>query len=333
MTESAHHQIAIRAEEDVGALRRAVAQLAEDVPTLRRGDADLAATELGTNLVRHAAGGGYVLYRIDGAAIELISVDRGPGLAATGAASAGAHRQTSGLRVGLASVERLSSVFDCYSTKGGTVVLARLGARRFEEESPWRTAAVNVPLGGDGDSGDGCALVQDVGVAALLVDGLGHGAAAAAASRAALSEFDERATTNPIDFVRRAHQAMRSTRGAVLGLCVVDPGREEVSYVGVGNVVGKIMLDGNRYRLLGREGVLGTELAPQHLDVGSGRWSPGATLVLTSDGIDAKWDPSAYPGLLDHDPALLAAVLHRDHGMAADDSSVLVVRDARGGTR
>ena len=328
MTEAAHRLLAIRAEEDVGALRRAVGQLAEDIPTIRRGDADLAATELATNLIRHATAGGYVLYRRDGDAVELISVDRGPGLSSGDLPRPKATPP--GLGAGLATIERLASVFDCYSTKDGTVILARLGTPRPDLPGSWRSGSLNVPLGGDGESGDGSALAADHRAAAVLVDGLGHGPAAAAASRAALSEFDERAASDPVDFVRRAHAAMRTTRGGVLGLCVIDQARNEVSYVGIGNIVGKVIMRDSRYRLLGRDGVLGTELAPPHPDAGTGRWGPGATLVLTSDGVNSMWDPATYPGLLDHDPVVFAAVLHRDHGEPADDSSVLVVRDTRG---
>jgi len=63
----------------VGALRRAVARIAAAQPGLRAGEAEPVATEPGTNLLRHAHPGGYVLVRTAGDGIELLSVDHGPG--------------------------------------------------------------------------------------------------------------------------------------------------------------------------------------------------------------------------------------------------------------
>jgi anti-sigma regulatory factor (Ser/Thr protein kinase) len=69
----------------VGEVRRTVARMAQTLALSesRRGDASIAATELATNLVRHARHGRVLLQVIaQGASgwLELLSVDDGPGM-------------------------------------------------------------------------------------------------------------------------------------------------------------------------------------------------------------------------------------------------------------
>jgi hypothetical protein len=166
-------------------------------------------------------------------------------------------------------------------------------------------------------------------LAAVVVDGLGHGARAHAGSTAALAELGDRPADNLAGYVSRAHEAMRGTRGGVLGICAIDPGKEELSYVGVGNVTGQVLLGDATTGLLSREGTLGTTLEMPHVRLASYRWGPGATLVLASDGLRGRGNLLSGPGLLSHDPTVIAATIHRDGERGTDDATVLVVRDER----
>jgi anti-sigma regulatory factor (Ser/Thr protein kinase) len=342
-----HRRHPIEAQEDVGALRRAVrVQVGRTAPELSEGEAELAATELATNLLRHATGG-YVLTRPVDGGIELISVDRGPGLPAgvlveAGAVgpSAAAPPRRGGLGVGLASVRRHATLFDWYSDSDGTVILARLQAHAPETTARMVWGGVNVPLGGDGESGDAWAVAAGGRVAAIVADGLGHGAEAAAASRAAVGVFDRvtlagdggtwHAETGLGEYTAEAHSAMRATRGGVLGVCVIDVDAEQAVYAGIGNITGLIAggLRGT-YHLISHPGTLGTQLAAPRARTAVHPWAPGAVLVLASDGIDTRWNPSARPGLLNRHPSVVAATIHRDHARGTDDAAVLIVRDHR----
>ncbi|MFK0156130.1 SpoIIE family protein phosphatase [Streptomyces sp. NPDC090493] len=318
-------------EEDVGALRRTVARLAAGQAGLRPGVAELVATELGTNLVRHAHPGGYVLVRTAGDGVELISVDHGPGMPAgalapgTGVAAPPARGR--GLNAGLNVVRRHAAEFDCYSSRLGTVVYARLGTTDPDAAGGWRFGAVDVPLGGDGESGDAWAVAPGRRLAAMVVDGLGHGPAAAVAARAAVGAFADDPVTEPATLVKRAHEAMRGTRGGVLGTCLIDPERGELTYTGVGNITGRVLTAGRGIHLLDRPGTLGTHLPLPTAHAQQCPWEPGSTLILASDGIRSGWHLDGHPRLLRHHPAVVAAVLHRDHGRPTDDATVLVVRD------
>jgi anti-sigma regulatory factor (Ser/Thr protein kinase) len=334
LSEGEHRRHAVAAEEDVGALRRAVARMAAGQHAVRPGVAELVATELATNLLRHAHPGGYVLARKAGDGIELLSVDPGPGMTAAALApSAGAASPVAlpssrggGLKAGLNVVRRNAAEFDWYATRRGTVVYARLGAPAPAGHTGWSFGGVNMPLGGDGESGDAWAVAPGRRTAALVVDGLGHGPGAAAAARAAIATFDGAAVTDLDRLVRHTHEAMRATRGGVLGACLIDPGRGELTYAAVGNITGRVLTGGRSVHLLDRPGTLGTQLHLPAVRLQHGPWEPGSTLVLVSDGIRSAWSLEDHPRLLDQHPAITAAVLHREYGRATDDATVLVVR-------
>lgn len=350
-----HERYQIRAEEDVGAARRAVGRMSARAG-LPRGPAELAATELATNILRHAGADGFLLCQPGEGCLELLAADRGPGfgpglgpgpglrpglgLGAAGLPPPGPAPgpgprpflpgSGAGLGVGLASVQRLATEFDSYSRPAGTVILARFGDPRRSSPDLARWGAVNVPLGGTGDSGDGWLVITDGRrLAALVVDGLGHGPAAAAAARAAAAALARRPVTEPSRSVIQAHEAMRGTRGGVLGLAVTDPIAGELTYAGVGNISGWVLHGGTRQGLLSREGTAGTQERPPHPHVMRVRWAAGATLILASDGIRTLRDLGSYTGLWQHDPALAACVLYRDHDRGTDDGCVLVVQDTR----
>ena len=328
LSEAAHRRHAVGVEEDVGALRRAVGRLAAGRPGVRSGEAELVATELATNILRHAPPG-YVLCRAAGAGIELLAVDRGPGLRRLDRWRSWGVAAQSGLGAGLAGVERMATTFDLYSERGrGAVVLARLGPPPAGTDG-FRWGAVGVPQDGEDESGDGWIVACDGLLSALVVDGLGHGPSAHAAAAAAISVLGGRPQADLAAFVRRAHEATRGTRGAALGACSIDCAAGELTFAGVGNVRARLLLDGESRSLISREGTLGTQATAPNPPIVHQRWAPGAVLVLASDGLRGAWDLRAYSVLLGHDPAVVAAVLHRDHARGTDDATVLVVEGAR----
>lgn len=313
---------------DVGAARRAVATMARGL-TLSGADvgaAELAATELATNLDVHA-GAGYLLVRTipDRRALEMIAVDRGPGLG-------GAAPAAGGLGVGLASVSRLASTFDVFSRQaGGTVALARF---EFGEPGPDRAldvGGISVPAVPLDANGDGWAMgFDDRGCAVVVVDGLGHGPNAHDAAQAALAALADTGDFDTGAWLTRAHDAMRSTRGGVAAVARVDVVRGVVEFAGVGNVSGGAVASGSVKGLASRPGLLGTEHRLPSTQVVEVPWRRGSTLVLWSDGLRSGVRLDDPPELFGHDPAVVAAALHRDFARGNDDATVVVVQE-RGG--
>ena len=55
-------------------------------------------------------------------------------------------------------------------------------------------------------------------------------------------------------------------------------------------------------------------------------WLASSVLILQSDGVSANWNAANYPGLMQHEPALIAAVLYRDLCRGTDDATVVVAK-------
>jgi anti-sigma regulatory factor (Ser/Thr protein kinase) len=335
----------VRVEEDVGALRRAVFALTSGLHGTLRDKAALVVTELGTNLLYHTTGGGFVLYRMLGDGLELIAVDDGPGFSDARRAPRlsdshrlsdsdpspvpGRSRRPHGIGVGLETVRHLATIFDLYSTRpGGSVLLVRLFTAE-PADSWFRSGAVNVAFDGGAASGDGWAVDDGSLLRVLLVDGLGHGPEANRASVAAISVFGARSPGGLQGFLENANEAMRSTRGGVVGVCEIDQIREELRFAGVGNITARLTQSGRTTNLPSKDGVLGTALRAPGARIERRDWEKGTVLIMASDGLRAQWDPTDYPGLLDHDPTVVAATLFRDFCRGTDDTAVIVVQDLR----
>jgi serine phosphatase RsbU (regulator of sigma subunit) len=195
----------------------------------------------------------------------------------------------------------------------------------------WGVATLTLP--GERESGD-LHLVKAVahGVLVAVVDGLGHGSEAATAAHAAVAALDRHAEESPLPLLERCHRALQGTRGAVMSLALFDPAGQAMTWVGVGNVEGKLLYaDGSdrfarvRGSLVTRGGIVGSELPrvkAQTLPV-----SPGDTLIFATDGIKEGFS-EGLPA--DVTPQQLADQILARYGKATDDSLVLVAR-YRGG--
>jgi anti-sigma regulatory factor (Ser/Thr protein kinase) len=319
----------------VGECRRMAQHLAEahELDSTLVGRVGIVATELANNLVRHAGRGEVLIQALwDGAGvtIELVAIDRGPGMhldtcMRDGYSTAG----TAG--TGLGAVLRLSSLFDVYSVAGeGTVVVSRI-ANRIPPGSARSTIVNTTPefgviclaVAGETECGDAWRIaVRNNETAIMVADGLGHGALAAAASRAAAAAFSERPFEAPSEAMQRLHHTLSGGRGAAVACAVLDADEAKVVYSGVGNIAGCV-INGERSKgMVSHNGTLGVQLLrKQQFEYDFGR---GSRVVMHSDGLSARWALSAYPGLVARHAAVIAAILYRDHARARDDVTVVV---------
>lgn len=313
-----------------GMVRRATTDLAARIGFGPDAVAEMAivATELTSNLRKHAEQGAIVLRVVRTAAtagIELVSLDRGPGIADVDRAISDGHSTAGTLGIGLGAIVRLSSSFETYSRPGiGTVIVAR--------RWPTDPGALSTGYGtltraitGEEVCGDAVAVrTEGARTVALVVDGLGHGPLAASASQAAVRRFVEIDLAGPADILRSLHPALNHTRGAAAAVVDIDEERREVRFAGVGNIAG-VCDDGERRRgLISYPGILGGQVR-QFREV-SVPLTAGSVVILHSDGVSTKWDLAAYPGLRRQSPGIVAATLIRDFGIHRDDASALVVR-------
>ncbi len=321
----------------VGEARRAAARFGDEIgfDEVTSGRIALVITELGTNLVRHAAKGRLFLgmCRLAGeAAFEIISVDHGPGMADVDRCLRDGYSTGSTPGSGLGAVQRLSNGFSVFSSVGqGTAIVARVSPKHAAGVAPsapsnqvFEVAGICLAAPGETVSGDGWHFHADDEVASLMVaDGLGHGPYAAEASDAALRIFGS-ATGGPSQILERAHQGMRSTRGAAVAIATLNVADSTVKFSGVGNIVGRLISGIGDRSLLSQHGTLGMQI--RHLNDVSYPWPDHALLVMHSDGITTRWSLAEVGGLLQSDAALVAAWLIRDHIRGKDDATVVVVR-------
>jgi anti-sigma regulatory factor (Ser/Thr protein kinase) len=319
----------------VGECRRTAQHLAEIHefdPTLV-GRVGIVATELGNNLVRHAGRGELLIQALcdgSGVTIELVAIDRGPGMhldtcMRDGYSTAG----TAG--TGLGAVLRLSTLFDVYSVAGeGTVIVSRI-AKRGPAGSAQSAilnptlefGAICLAVAGETECGDAWRIAEHSNATAIMVaDGLGHGPLAAAASLAAAATFSERPFEPPSEAMQRLHHALSGGRGAAAACAVLDADKAKVVYSGVGNIAGRVINGEWSKGMVSHNGTLGVQLLrKQQFEYDFGR---GSRVVMHSDGMSARWAASAYPGLFARHAAVIAAVLYRDHARARDDVTVIV---------
>jgi serine/threonine protein phosphatase PrpC len=167
-----------------------------------------------------------------------------------------------------------------------------------------------------------------------VVDGLGHGPEAAAASELAVEVLSDNAAEPVEALLLLCHKALANTRGAAVTIASIDPGTAAMSWLGVGNVEaalfraarGSQSCNSTRSPLLDMAllagGIVGHQLPrlqPRDIDL-----EPGDLLVMATDGIGRSFTEDVTA--LGAAPTLLADAILEDLARPTDDALVLVAR-------
>jgi negative regulator of sigma-B (phosphoserine phosphatase) len=180
---------------------------------------------------------------------------------------------------------------------------------------------------GERRSGDLAVFVPSArGGLFTVIDGLGHGDAAADASEAAAEILRAHVDDPPQQLLERCHEELRRTRGAVMTLAWFDLDERTMAWTGVGNVEARFVraVDGANARydspvVLG--GVVGYNLPQVRLSTIP--LEPGDAVAIATDGVAADYSVSLEPGV--NAQELAERVLER-HGKGTDDALAAVVR-------
>ena len=333
--------LTIAEESQIGAARRGAVALghAHGVGPDAVARLAIVVTEAATNIVRHAVSGVVILRVIvvgEITAIEMLALDKGPGIADVHRAMQDGFSTAGTAGQGLGAMQRLSDVFEIYSQRdAGTAVLARVGdglraaieganGSAFEH----RLGVVCLPIRGETACGDAWSIVANRHrVAAMLVDGLGHGPRAAEAAAIAVQAFPRLSVRSPEEALADLDAALRGSRGAALSLTVIDEQERTTRFSGVGNVDGRVLGGEHTAHLVPQNGIVGHTMPNLRSTVAP--WPVGARLVMHSDGVSARWHLDAYPRLAAAHPSLIAGVIYRDFARGKDDATVLVLGDSR----
>ena len=328
--------ITITESSQTGEARRVAIALATRLgfQETQRGKVGIVVTELANNLIQHGQGGVLLLRLLahDSAiGIEVLALDKGRGMVDVDECLQDGFSTGKTLGNGLGAISRLSSLFEIYSIPNqGTALLAHVwsDSALHPPQKTLEIGAICLPKRGEDISGDAWAYqVDNCRSLFLVADGLGHGPAAATAASQAVRIFQEH-HRSPGAIVEAAHAALRSTRGAALGIAEIDFEQQSVRFAGIGNIAASIFSFAKHHHLISNNGTVGHEV--RKIQEFSYPWYANGLLIMHSDGLDSKWQLDRYPGLSQKHPSLIAGVLYRDFNRERDDVTVLV---AKGGGR
>ncbi|RJQ75189.1 transcriptional regulator [Pseudonocardiaceae bacterium YIM PH 21723] len=297
----------------------------------RVAEIEIAVTEIGTNLVKHAREGTIVVRTVRGmteVAVEVLAMDRGPGIDDLRSALRDGASSTGTLGVGLGAVLRLSDSCDIHSQPGaGTEVAVRFHARRgpIPEMADRTVAGLTRPIAGEEVCGDAYAVRRN-GQRALVMmcDGSGHGPLAARASAEAVRLFHAAPDQAPETVVRMLHDGLRGTRGGAVAVADLDFAAGRARFAGLGNIAGSVLSEGRKQGMVSAPGVAGYQA--RTIRAFDYPLPPDAVVVLHSDGLTERWSGERRERLLTESPLIIAAALLREAATRPDDAGILIAK-------
>jgi anti-sigma regulatory factor (Ser/Thr protein kinase) len=323
-------QIAERSR--VAEARRLAVQLcaAQGFSEKDSGRVALVATELATNLIKHAGSGVMSISCFDdaeGRGLELLALDQGPGILDLNRALADGHSTSGTAGTGLGAIRRSADVF-ALSTAGGrgTAIVARLkpaGQARAKAASV--ICGLCAPYPGESVCGDGWSLREaTANITLLMADGSGHGPEAHKAAQRSIEIFRAQVGRSVEQVAEAIDRALAATRGAAIAVAEIDSGAKHVNFVGIGNISAALIDQSSMRRMISNNGTAGY-IAPR-IRAFQYPFRGQATVILHSDGLSSRWDLADYPGLMSAHPSLIAGILYRDFRRGRDDASIVVAR-------
>lgn len=325
---------AVTEPSQVSEPRRVAAWLADSLgfTEARAGQVAIVASELATNLAKHARGGELLLRPFEEgngrpAGVEILALDTGPGIPDVALSRRDGHSTSGTLGHGLGAIERQSDFTDLYTQSGGTVMLSRIWRDRpppHVAQARMTVGAVHASKPGEDISGDAWAWRLRAGrMVVMVADGLGHGLHAHDAAMAAIATFAEVHEHAPARIIEDTHAALKPTRGAAVAVLSADLDHRTVRYCGLGNI-STIIFHTARQSLVSMNGTAGHTAS--RLQEFQYPLPAEAIIVMHSDGLATQWDLAAYPGLRMRDASVIAGVLYRDFSRRRDDVTVVVAK-------
>lgn len=322
--------VAVTDPSSVGQVRRAALLAAQRLrlDETKSGELALLATEASNNVLKHGGGGEVVVVGLkheDKTLGRILALDRGPGIPDIARAMTDGFSTGGTLGGGLGAMKRIASGLEIFTGRTGTILLVEVG--KDPGSNGLHIAGMAVPYPGERVCGDAWAYAHSPErTMTVIIDGLGHGFAAAEAAQEGIATFHERIKCTPIEILQYIHDALRKTRGAVAGIAEIRPGERMLTFAGIGNISAVHLSPAKSQSMISHNGTLGSTVS--RIQAFHSEWTSSSTLILHSDGLQTRWDLSHYAGLLTRHPAIIGGTLLRDFRRHRDDASVVVVKAA-----
>jgi len=157
-----------------------------------------------------------------------------------------------------------------------------------------------------------------------VIDGLGHGSDAAVAANRAVEYLESHYEKSLTEIIKGCHEELKKTRGAAIGLALIDLDRSVLRYAGVGNIEARVR-SRTTIRPVSVNGILGYNL--RKVKEEEFPYNPGDLIILHSDGISGKFDFNLFPPeFLGQHPQTIAERIAAEFCRERDDFTIVVAR-------
>ncbi|MEA2005980.1 MAG: SpoIIE family protein phosphatase [Acidobacteriota bacterium] len=157
-----------------------------------------------------------------------------------------------------------------------------------------------------------------------LVDVLGHGKKAYEVALSSKEFFEENYREEDlIKIIKSFHQQIKGSRGAVVGIFIIDLKTGYLKCSGIGNISLKIF-GANPVNVLFRPGIVGYSMSEPKLF--SVSLNDGDVIVMHSDGVKEHFNLKEYPDILKDDAKTIVKNIMQRFGKNHDDASCIALR-------
>lgn len=337
----------IDSNADVGVCRRKAVSIASQIgfDEVKTGEVAILVSELVTNVLKHGGGKGrFMICKLtdkhDRKAIEILCCDEGEGIPDWDKALDDGFTQKESLGIGLGTIRRFSDVFEVNPpNKKDMLDTLDIGNYHYKHclrilkwvpDNLWHGTNKNLQIGafsrckpGELLNGDAYVIVHlsPLKTIVAIIDGLGHGKEAHLASNLIKEQILLKTNLQMDEMIFYLHQSARGTRGAVIGIALIDTEKSKLNYVGIGNIEGFVNSESGKKSLLSFGGILGHNIrTPRIFEFPFG---PGDSLCMYSDGLNSRWNINDI-NWKDH-PQAIADFLINNYSRVNDDATVLIV--------
>ncbi len=182
------------------------------------------------------------------------------------------------------------------------------------------------PLPGHKESECGdIGLIKEFGqkVFIAIVDVLGHGKDAHRLASISKRYLQKNYHKSLIDIVEGLHAHIKSSRGEVLAVCLLDIKSGQLRCVGVGNITVR-KFGASSIKMVSRSGIVGYVLPSPKEEIM--QLYNGDVLVLYTDGVKSLFELGDYPELLKDDAKTVATHIIHQFGKEEDDAACIALR-------
>ncbi|MBD3206174.1 SpoIIE family protein phosphatase [Candidatus Bathyarchaeota archaeon] len=170
------------------------------------------------------------------------------------------------------------------------------------------------------DNGDNYIIIkQHEKILMGVIDGLGHGKKASEASVKAKKYVENHAHQSLNELIWGCHEAIKNTRGAVMGLARIDTNQRTLNYAGIGDTEACI-LNFKHKRPISRPGIVGHNI--RKVSTYEYNLRKGFAFYIHSDGISRRFQPENYP--LKKDPEKAINLIVKEWGKETDDLTFIL---------